>query len=54
MLYEVITIEGIKVRDALKKELEDKGVEIPNLPANATWVAEGEEAIKAKSEIVVV
>ncbi|MCU4165734.1 hydroxylamine reductase [Carboxylicivirga caseinilyticus] len=45
-------IEGIKVRDALKKELEDKGVEIPNLPANATWVAEGEEAIKAKSEIV--
>nr|WP_319401272.1 hydroxylamine reductase [uncultured Carboxylicivirga sp.] len=45
-------IEGIQVRDALKKELEDKGVEIPNLPANATWVAEGEEAIKAKSEIV--
>ncbi len=45
-------IEGIKVRDAIKKELEDKGVEIPNLPANATWVAEGEEAIKAKSEIV--
>ena len=45
-------IEGIQVRDALKKELEDKGVEIPTLPANATWVAEGEEAIKAKSEIV--
>lgn len=45
-------IEGIQVRDALKKELEDKGVAIPNLPANATWVAEGEEAIKAKSEIV--
>nr|WP_321411599.1 hydroxylamine reductase [uncultured Carboxylicivirga sp.] len=45
-------IEGIQVRDALKKELEDKGVEIPNLPANATWVAESDEAIKAKSEIV--
>ncbi|RKD89789.1 hydroxylamine reductase [Mangrovibacterium diazotrophicum] len=45
-------IEGIQVRDALKKELVGKGVEIPNLPANATWVAEGEEAIKAKSEIV--
>ena len=45
-------IEGIQVRDALKKELVDKGVEIPTLPANATWVAEGEEAIKAKSEIV--
>ncbi len=45
-------IEGIQVRDALKKELEDKGIVIPNLPANATWVAEGEEAIKAKSEIV--
>ncbi len=45
-------IEGIQVRDTLKKELEDKGVEIPNLPANATWVAEGEEAIIAKSEIV--
>lgn len=45
-------IEGFQVRDALKKELKDKGVEIPTLPANATWVAEGEEAIKAKSEIV--
>ncbi|MBS2100953.1 hydroxylamine reductase [Carboxylicivirga linearis] len=45
-------IEGIQVRDALKKELEDKGVAIPSLPANATWVAESDEAIKAKSEIV--
>ncbi|MCW3789308.1 hydroxylamine reductase [Plebeiibacterium sediminum] len=45
-------IEGIQVRDALKKELENKGVTIPKLPANATWVAESDEAIKAKSEIV--
>ncbi len=45
-------IEGIQVRDALKKELENKGITIPKLPANATWVAESDEAIKAKSEIV--
>ncbi len=45
-------IEGIQVRDALMKELENKGITIPKLPANATWVAESDEAIKAKSEIV--
>ncbi|MBN1118108.1 MAG: hydroxylamine reductase [Bacteroidales bacterium] len=45
-------LEGIKVRDALKKELENRGVEIPSLLANASWIAEGEEAIKAKSAIV--
>ncbi|MGQ1946903.1 hydroxylamine reductase [Geofilum sp. OHC36d9] len=46
-------IEGIQVREALKTELEHKGVELPSdLPANATWKAENKEAIVAKSILV--
>lgn len=45
-------IEGIQVRDSLKKTLAEKGVAFSNLPANATWVPEGPASIQAKSEIV--
>ncbi|MGV8830279.1 MAG: hydroxylamine reductase [Breznakibacter sp.] len=45
-------IEGIQVRDSLKKTLAEKGVAFSNLPANATWVPEGSASIQAKSEIV--
>ena len=46
-------IEGIEVRDELKKDLTDKEVEIPeNIAANATWTAESKDAIVAMSEIV--
>lgn len=45
-------LEGIEVRDVLKKKVEEKGIEIPKLPANASWVPEDEDSIQAKSEIV--
>lgn len=46
-------IEGIGVRDELKKDLTGKGVEIPqNIATNATWTAESKDAIVAMSEIV--
>ena len=45
-------IEGIQVRDSLKKTLDEKGVAFSNLPANATWVPEGPASIQVKSEIV--
>ena len=45
--------EGIQVRDALKKALEDRGINLPeNLPANATWSAKNGESIEAMSKLV--
>jgi hydroxylamine reductase len=45
--------EGLQVRDTLKTELKQKGVELPaDLPANAIWNAGSKEAIVAKSKLV--
>lgn len=45
--------EGIQVRNELKQELIEKGVQIPaNLPANASWTENDDEVIAAKSSLV--
>lgn len=45
--------EGIQVRNELKQELIEKGVQIPaNLPANASWTENDDEVIEAKSRLV--
>lgn len=44
--------EGIKVRDELKQELIGKRIQIPSdLPANASWIAENDDSIIAKSKL---
>ncbi len=46
-------LEGIQVRDALKKELEDKGIKLPtDLPENVKWTAKDNETIVAMSKLV--
>ena len=46
-------LEGIQVRDALKKELEDKDIKLPtDLPENVKWTAKDNETIEAMSKLV--
>jgi len=45
--------EGIQVRNELKQELIEKGVQIPaNLPANTSWTESDDEVITVKSRLV--
>lgn len=46
-------LEGIELRDALKKKLEEKGIELPaDLPENVRWSAKDSETIEAMSKYV--
>ena len=46
-------MEGIRVRDELKREILEKGIELSaDLPSNAYWTATSKEEIKAKSNLI--
>ncbi|MCT4541941.1 MAG: hydroxylamine reductase [Vallitalea sp.] len=46
--------EGLELREALKKNLKGKAVNLENLHDSATWTADSKSAIEAKADSVVV